>query len=472
MASSSISPASVAALTAPPTFTGVSKFGSSLQQVLSRAVGIASLPLNLDQAGLNSLQTTQTDLQGLDTVFAGLQQSVNSLQSILSSPSLLTTSLSDSSTVSATLGSGATPGAYTIAVSSIGAYSTALSNAGSTPITDPTAQGITTSSTLTLSVGSANITITPASTSLQDLANAVNSQSNGLVQATLVNVGSTGSPDYRLSLQGANLSADAIGLTDSGGTSLIATSTSGSPATYQIDGLGTSINSSSRTVTLAPGLTVNLVGQSAPGASTTITVSDNPASLASAFSSLAGSYNAAVDAIDQYHGQNGGALEGDSVLQTLTGVLNQIGNYSNGSPNTALANYGITLDQTGHLSVDTTAFTNAANANFSSLVSTLGNVSTGGFLQTATNLLNSVEDPVTGALKTEETSIASQITTAQTNIANEQARVNQLQTNLTQQISKADSTIAEMESQVSYVTGLFAQYTGAYSTQANGLPTL
>ncbi|HEY3823215.1 MAG TPA: flagellar filament capping protein FliD [Bryobacteraceae bacterium] len=471
MASSSTSPASVASLTAPPTFSGVSKFAGSLQQVLSRAVGIASLPLDSDQATLNDLNTTHSDLQGLDTVFAGLQQSLNSLQSALTS-NLLTSSVSDPGTVSATVGTGAAAGTYAISVNSLGAFSTALSNAGSSPVTDPTTQGISNSATFTLSIGGAPTTITPASTSLQDLAAAINSQSSGQVQATLVNVGSTSSPDYRLSLQATSLGTDGIDLTDSSSSDLIQTATPGSPASYTVGGLTTPVNTTSRTITLSPGLTVSLLAKSAAGASTTITVADNPSALASAFSSFAGSYNAAVDAISQYHGQNGGALEGDSLLQTLTGVLNQLGNYSNGSADSALANFGITLDQTGQLSVDTTAFTNAANANFPALLSTLGGVTSGGFLETATNLLNGIEDPETGALKTEETSVASQITKEQTVINNEQASVNQLQTNLTQQISQADSAIAELESQVSYVTGLFAQYTGATNTQSNGLATL
>jgi len=575
MATSSTSPTSVAALTAPPTFTGVSKFATSLQQVLTRAVAIGSLPLDADQATLTSLTTTQSDLQGLDSVFTTLQQSVSSLQSALTS-SLLTASTSDS-TVGTTVGTGATAGTYTIAVGNLGAYSTALSNAGSPPITDPTTQGISTSSTFTLTVGTTTTIITPASSDLQDLAGAINSQAGGQVQATLVNVGSTSSPDYRLSLQAVNLGTDTIGLTDSSSTDLISpptatalssagsppvtdpatqgisssatftltvgaaapititpastdlqdlaaainsqagglvqaslvnvgssgspdyrlslqgatpgtgaidltdssdteltspsTTTTGSLATYQVDGLLTAITSNSRTITLSPGLTVNLLAKSASGALTTITVADNPAGLASAFSAFAGSYNAAVDAIAQYHGAGGGALEGDSLLQTLSGVLTQLGNYNNGSPASALANFGITLDETGQLSVDTTAFTNAANANFPTLLSTLGGSTTGGFLQTATNLLTGVEDPATGVLKVEEASVASQITNQQTTITNEQAAVNLLQTNLTQQISQADTAIAELESQVSYVTGLFAVYTGATSTQSNGLAT-
>lgn len=466
----STSSTSAASLTAPPTFTGVSNFASSLQQVLTRSEGIAALPLDADEATVTSLQTTQSDLQGLDTVFTNLQQAVTSLQDTISS-NLLSASTSDDSTVTASVGAGATAGTYSISVSNLGAYSTALSDAGSPPVTDPTSQGISSSTSYTLSLGSTLIPITAASSDLQDLDTAINSQVGGQVQATLVNVGSTSSPDYRLSLQSGTLTTDVIGLTDSSGHDLISTRTPGAPAAYSVDNSPT-ISSDSPTVTLSPGLTVNLIGQSASGASTTITVSDSASNLASAFSSFAGSYNAAVDALSQYHGQGGGALEGDSLLQTLTTALDQMGNYSDGSPTGALANYGITLDQTGQLDVDTSTFTTAANANFPALLNILGNTSTGGFLETSQNLMNSIEDPTTGALKVEESSVAGEITTAQQNVANEQATVNQIQTSLTQQISQADSAIAELESQVSYVTGLFAQYTGATNTEQNGLQTL
>ena len=466
----STSSTSAASLTAPPTFTGVSKFATSLQQVLTRAVGIASLPLNLDEQQVSDLQTTQSDLNGLDTAFTNLQQSVASLQNTITS-GLLSASTSNSSTVTATVGTGATAGTYTISVGELGSYSTALSVAGSTPVSDPTSHGISKSTSYNLYLGTTKIAIAAASSDLQDLASAINSQSNGQVQATLVNVGSTSSPDYRLSLQSGTLTAGAVDLQDSSGNDLISSSTAGSPASYSVDN-SASIQSASRTITLSPGLTVNLIGQSASGASTTITVGNNASTLASAFSSFAGSYNAAVDAIGQYHGQNAGALEGDSLLQTLTSALDQLGNYTNGSPASALANYGITLDQTGQLAVDTSKFTTAANANFGQLLTTISNTTTGGFLQTAEFLLNGIEDPTTGAVKTEEKSVASQLKAAQTHVANEQAAVNQIQTNLTQQIALADSAIAELESQASYVTGLFAQYTGATSTQSNGLSTL
>jgi flagellar hook-associated protein 2 len=469
--SSSSLASSVASLTAPATFTGVSKFATSLQQVLTRAVGIASLPLNTLQASLTTTQNQQSAVTSLNSTFSSLQQSIASLQTAVNS-TLLSSSVSDASVVSANVGAGALAGTYSIQVDSLGSYSTALSNAGGTAVTDPTTQGISTSSSFTLTVGTQSTTITPASSSLQDLASAINTQAAGQVQATVVNVGSTSSPDYRLSLQANSLGPNSIDLQDNSSTSLILTSTAGSLASYELNGSGTTITSDSRTVTLSPGLTATLIGQSTSGQPAVITVADNATGLASAFQSFSTAYNNAVTTLAQHQGQTGSAIAGDSLIQSLSGVLSQLGDYNGGSPSTALANFGITLDQTGQLSVDTTAFSAAASADFPALLSTLGGTTTGGFLKTATDLLTGVEDPTTGLIPTESTQLSNQATSQQSQIADEQARVTTLQSNLTAEISKADSTIASLESQVSYVTGLFAQYTGALSTQSNGLSTL
>src|SRR5580704_16861595 len=127
---------SAASPTSTPTFSGQSQFAASLQQVITRAVGIASLPLQTDQVTLNSLDSRQTDLQDLDTDFANIQNSISSIQTALTSGSL-TSSVSDGSVVSASVIGGASPGSYSIHVDGLGAYSTALSNPGSTPVTDP-----------------------------------------------------------------------------------------------------------------------------------------------------------------------------------------------------------------------------------------------------------------------------------------------------------------------------------------------
>lgn len=292
------------------------------------------------------------------------------------------------------------------------------------------------------------------------------------MQATVINVGSSGSADYRLSLQAVNLGDQTLDLTDSSGNSLISSSSGGALASYELNGQPGSVTNTSRTITLAPGLTVNLLGQSTAGQATTISVNDDASGIASAFSSFASAYNAAVNAVDAQHGQSAGALQGDSLLDTLTSVLNELGTWNNGSPESALANYGITLDDTGQMSVDTTAFTAAADANFAGLISTLGTSTTSGFMQAATTLLSGIEDPATGSIKQEEATVANEIANQNTQISSAQTQLTQLETNMTNQIAQADSTLASLESQVTLVTGLFAQFTDSNNNSTNGLQTL
>jgi flagellar capping protein FliD len=315
-------------------------------------------------------------------------------------------------------------------------------------------------------VGGVSTAITPAGTSLRDLVTAINNQASDQVQATLVNVGSGSSPDYRLSLRAVKLGSDAIDLTDSTGT-LISNSSGGTLASYKIGGLPTAVESDTRTINLAPGLTLNLLAQSVSGQATTINVANSPSALASAFSSFARAYNSAVDAIASHHGASGGALQGDSLLQSLSGVLHKLGTYSNGSPATALANFGITVDQSGHLSVSTTTFTAAAGADFQGLLTTLGSSTGGGFLKTATDLLAGVEDPISGSIRTRETSVSDAITSQQKRIADEQTAITGIQQNLTAQIARADAAIASLQSQLSYVTGLFAAYNGTNTSNTS-----
>jgi flagellar capping protein FliD len=283
------------------------------------------------------------------------------------------------------------------------------------------------------------------------------------VQATVVNVGSPSSPDYRLSLQSSALGPNTIDLTDASGTDLIANSTQGEYASYSIDG-SDAVSSTSRNITIAPGLTATLKNQSSTGTAANITVFQNATTLANAFSTFTQAYNNAVNTLAQYHGQNGGVLEGDSLISSLSSVLQQIGSYSAGTPSTALANYGITLDQNGQLSVDTNAFTAAATSNFSGLTNVLGGATTGGFLQATTNLLKGVEDPTAGSLKQAESGVANQITAQNTKISDAQAHLATVQQNLQKQISNADAAISALESQVSYVNGLFASLNGSSNT--------
>jgi flagellar capping protein FliD len=117
-----------------------------------------------------------------------------------------------------------------------------------------------------------------------------------------------------------------------------------------------------------------------------------------------------------------------------------------------LSDLGFTLSSNGSLSFDSSTF-NSLSA--SSIQQFLGGLSSSGFLERANDILSGVADPSTGILATEYNNLNSQIDNYNTSIANDQATVNLLQTNLQQQLSAADAAIAVLQEQSSYYTDLF-----------------
>src|ERR1039458_8884014 len=125
-------------------------------------------------------------------------------------------------------------------------------------ISDPTSQNISTSGSYTLTVGSATpVSIPYAGGNLNGLAQAINTANAG-VQATVVNVGSASTPDYRLSVQSNQAGQQSVQLSDGNQNLLAPSGTVGALAQYTVD--GKQITSTTDTVTLAPGLTVMLTG--------------------------------------------------------------------------------------------------------------------------------------------------------------------------------------------------------------------
>jgi flagellar hook-associated protein 2 len=437
-----------------PTFNGSSTFSSSFQQVLTRAVQQASLPMQQMQNNVSDLTSQQTALTQLESTFQSLDTALQNIGSASGgSPSA---SVSDPSVVSAATTSSALPGTYSIQVDSLGSYSTAMSQAGSTTVTDPTTQNISPASSFTLTVNGTNTTITPADSSLEGLASAINSSSAG-VQATIVNLGSNSSPDYRLVVTSdslGSLGSNGIQLSD-GSSDLLGNVSGGAPATYQVNGSSTVLQSDSNQVTLSPGLTVTLLGTSSEAA--TITVSTDYSSLQSALSNFATAYNSAVGGVGQQIGQNAGALSGDSIVYTLNDVLQSISQYSSGSGAVASLNdLGLSVDSTGQMSFDASTFSAQSPT---AVAQFLGSATAGGFMQAATNALSSVDDMNTGDLETEYSALQDQINQQNQLIQDEQTRISDMETNLENQLSQADAAIAVLQSQKTYYQDLFqAEY--------------
>ncbi|MGP8248117.1 MAG: flagellar filament capping protein FliD [Bryobacteraceae bacterium] len=440
-------------------FTGTSQFSSALQSALQTAITAAAQPLTQMQTDLSTLQSQQSELNTLSSDFTNLQTAVASVASAAGSSSYAA-SLSTPAVASVSLTGTPEQGSLSLNVISAGSSDTSMSSDGLTTVTDPTAGNFSDATNYNLTVGSTSTTITPGGTSLSDLADAIN-QSGAAVEAMVVNIGSSSSPDYRLFVQGTQFGDQPIQLTANDGTesgeSLFTPQSTGADATYQVNGEpSTPISTSSSTVTLAAGVTATLEGTGA----TTIDITRSTTGLTNALSNLATAYNAAVTDLNKNHGQSGGALTGNSVVESLSQTLQNMMNYSSGSPGssgfTSLTGLGFSFSTTGVLSFDPTTIDNASSSQLSQIFTFLGSATGGGFLETATNAMTSVLDPSTGYLTNDITQVGSNITAENTKISDEESSLSSLQTTLTNQMSAADSSISSMEQQLMYMQNLFS----------------
>ncbi len=444
--------------TSPASFTGNSTFSAQLQNVIATAVAQASGPLDALQTQQSTLTNQQSELQTLSSNFQSLQTALDSINSSAGFGAY-SASVDNTSVLSPTISSGVMPGTYSVNVSNTGSQTNTMSMNGLTTVTDPTSGNIDSSSTYTLTVNGTNYQLTDSAGSLNGLVQAING-SGAALQATVVNVGSSSAPDYRLSIQSLDYAPDSIQLSD-GTNSLLNTLSTGAYVQYQVNGQpappSAPINSDSRTLSVSPGLSVNVLQTGTAN----VTVTQNTSAMSNAISSFVNAYNAAVDELNKNRGQSGGALTGDSTVYELQNALTNLTNYSAPSGNIgSLANAGITFDTNGHLQFDQTTF--AQNAT-SDTLSFFGSETGSGFLQAASNILTGITDPTTGILPNATQSLTTELASVGTQITNDQTQITNLQTSLTAQMSAADAAISSMEQQLTEVTDLFS----AMQTQEN-----
>jgi len=429
------------------TFSGSSTYAASFQQVLTRAVAIASLPIQQMEVDVSNMTGEQSALSSLASTFGQLQ---DSLQNIDSSQVSTSATVSNTSVLNASASSSAMNGVYTVEVTNIGSQSTGMSIAGTTPVTDPTQQNISSSSSFTLTVNNVSTTITPTGTSLDDLADAINNANAG-VEATVVNVGGGSGADYRLALTSTGYGQIPIQLTDSSKNSLMGPVTQGAAVQYSVNG-SDPITTNTRQVTLATGLTATLLSQD-PGSAVTITVGQSDTGLLNALNNFVSAYNGAATAVSQETGQNAGPLEGQSIVFLMENILSNLSQYSGGSGNiTSLAQLGLQVDKTGQMSFNQDTF---GALNLSDVQSFLGGLTSGGFLQAASNSLDSLTDQQSGAFQTGINNLQTQITNENSEITDKTNTVNEMQQSLMDQLSQADAAIATLQSQVSFFQQLF-----------------
>jgi len=451
------------------TFNGTSQYAADLQQAITHAVTVASIPLTELQTNLGTLQGQTSEVSTLQGDFTAIKPAIQNLATA-SGGNSFSAAVGDNTVASVSLDSSAavTAGTYDLNVITPGSQTTTLSNAGLLTVTDPSSSSISTSASYTLSVNGTNYTVSPTSNTLNALAQAIN-QSGAAVNATIVNIGGPSSPDYRLSLQSTALGNVAIQLSDGTNNSLLTTLTTGVDAQYQVDGqpTPTPISSNSSTVTIAPGVTVDLL----KAGDTTVSVSPDSTATSNALSAFATAYNAAVTELGNNHGTAGGALTGQSIVFDLEQSLRGILNYTTGSGNVQnLTSLGLTFNSDGQLEFNQSQFDSISATDPNDVAAFLGSAGSAsapgtGFLGTASSVLTGLEDPINGIFAQTNNSLNQQINSDSQEITDTQNRITTMQNTLTAQMTAADAQIALLESQVTYFTGLFTATQDAIQSQ-------
>src|SRR5215472_11525493 len=194
-----------------PIFTGNSTYSADFQNLITRAVSIASLPITQLTNEKATLASQSNEIGTLGSKFSALQSALRGIDQAL------TTSYGVSSSaptvVSASVSAGAVESNYSILVSDMGAYSTMMTGTWNA--------GAATSQIYQLWIGNNEYDVTATDNSAPSLASAINAGFGDRVHATVVNVGSNSAPDYRVSLQSAKLTSDSLDLRR-GSTSLAA----------------------------------------------------------------------------------------------------------------------------------------------------------------------------------------------------------------------------------------------------------
>jgi flagellar hook-associated protein 2 len=434
-------------------FLGNSAYSNDFSQVIERSLAIAELPMvQLQQRQLqtNERGAAVTNLQGK---FESLRIALSDLSTSVASANLEAV-FSSGDVASATLGEAAGAGSYTLEVSSLGSYTSYL---GVTGIADPKAEGLGSLTTKTLVLDGVETELTLSANTLDALAEAINDSGTG-VSANVINVSSTSTPSYKLVLQGGKLGSQTIALKDGDGAGadlMEATALStGTNVQYKVNGV--SVSAESRTVTIAPDVSLTLNSTTVTTGAVDLNIRRSASQIADRLRTMVAAYNTASGELDQHRGQSTGALKGQSIIGTLSKVLRDLPGFSGESGRFSnFTSLGLSFDNQGVLSFDAGALSGLSDGDLDQLVDFLGGEDAGGFVGAALNTISLATTETSGILALEKQSYTDQTKSEALQIQQMQERLDLMEVNLRERFAAMDSAIAALQQQALYLNNMF-----------------
>jgi flagellar hook-associated protein 2 len=428
---------------APVSFSGVSQYASDLQNVLTRTVAIAQLPVTALQNKDTDVLSQVTLLGSLQGTVSNLANSLSSLGTVAASQALSGTS-SDPSVVSVT-NTGAT-NAVSYTINSVTSTATAASETSLSSYADSNATPVSANKSMELVVGTQKYDFTLTNNNLTTLRDTINAKNAGVTASILTTSGG----NY-LSISANSTGATKLQLIDDpqgAATQELSSTNQGTDAVFHLNGIkiqqpGNVVNS------VIPGVTFTLLGESSTP--TTLSLATDSTKLSSALQDFVTNYNALRTALNAQEGPGAGLLSGDTAIVQVEATLRSLTAYgtSSGSIN-SLSALGIEFDSAGQASFNQTTFDSLTSTQISDAFKFVGSTTSGlaGFSQS----LQQLADPVTGLIQAEETGLTQTDKSLQSQISTLTVRITTMQTTLSAQLSSADAHIAEMQTQQQTLT--------------------
>jgi len=430
---------------------------------------VSSLTTAFGAAQTTQLTNAQTSLDSQVSAYGTFTAALDTLKlalPALEDPSQLAAfaaTVADKNIASATTSSSAVAGSYSLLVNNLATAAVATS----APLPSTGAVG---TGTLTIAVGglSADISIDTTNNTLAGIAAAINSAPNNPgVSASVI----TTTDGARLVLTGTRTGlANQITVTPSGGdgalASLAFTSVAAQDASFSINGFPATSGSNLVTGAIT-GVTINLLGASAPLTPTKLTISPDTTTAQASIDKFVTAVNGVLSSIQTLTGydpttQTAGPLNGNPTLEAfqnqLQSILGQVVIGTGGVK--SLTDIGINAGTDGSYATDDTKLGNALSASLASIGKLLGG--TNGIATKLDNLIDGYTKPgglldtINKGLQTSLSNVADQQDALQAQLAAYSAR-------LTAQYNAMDVAVAQLKQMQTFLNAEFNPQANAAS---------
>ncbi len=421
-------------------------------------------PLTSEQT---SVTATQSAFQTFNGKLATLLTAVNQLKDP-TSVLVQTASSSDDSVLTASAAAGARPGTTEVTVNHLARPAIATSANGKTAATSSVATGSGTFAFRVGPTGTVQTIAIDATTTLQDLATKINGLGAGAT-ASVVNVGTTANPDFRLRLgSDQEGTSQAVSIVTDDTTLGVAVSQTALDAQFTVSGFTDPLTRDSNTVSdVIPGVTFNLKSGGGPVtvtvANDTDTITSQVGAVVKAFNDIAtfvsGNTTVTQDTTSDARTVTLGPLALDAtskgILESLHNIFSSPSSSAgSGSVYSVLAQIGITTNRDGTLNFDQATFQAELSSHGSDVAKLLaGSDGAKGVADRLADYINAATQSG-GLIDIHNNALTDQLNTLQDRIAAGQRNLDSFQATLQKQFTNLETLVQSLKSQGSFLSAI------------------